>query len=103
MDPWAEIMGLWAVIMDVWAMMVAEITAEPKWWAIIGLGLDLVGGVLVALTTWMRVIVNVPWGGPAEEPPEGLRKRRRIVVSGALLLTAGFALQMWSNTLQIPG
>ena len=85
-------MRLWAVTM-----------AEPKWWAIIGLGLDLIGGVLVALTAWMRVKVAVAYGGPGEEPLSTLRKRKWTVGFGAVFLTVGFLLQMWSTRLQIPG
>ena len=92
MDPWAEIMGLWAALM-----------AEPKWWAIIGLGLDLVGGVLVAFTAWFRVSVEVPWSSDGVEPAESLKVRQRMVLSGAGALSAGFGIQIWSTALQIPG
>ncbi len=78
-------------------------------WQQIGLALDLVGGALIALTAWFRLKVSVsPLGAQigvsedASEPTSGLRWRRRIVVIGGILLSAGFALQMVSTRLQIP-
>ena len=74
-----------------------------------GLALDLVGGALIALTAWFRVKVSVsPLGAQvgvsedASEPAFGLRWRRRTVVTGGVLLSAGFALQMYATWLQIP-
>ena len=84
--------------MGVWE----QIVAEPKWLAIFGLFLDLVGGVLIAATAWFRVQVSVTYGGPGSEPKQALWRRRSAVLLGGTLLSAGFALQMVSTRLQIP-
>lgn len=81
----------------------SAVQAEPRWLAIIGLGIDAVGGVMVALVAWMRVTVGVYWGGPGQEPSGALRRRRAVVVVGGSLLALGFGLQMWATYLQIPG
>lgn len=85
--------------------------SEPRWWAIVGLSLDLVGGSLVAWTAWLRLKfpgkTGVGVGGgltytPAiEEEPDTLRRRRIAVAVGGSLLGAGFTLQILSNWLQI--
>jgi len=74
---------------------------EPRWLTIVGLGLDLVGGVLVAGTAWFRLKVSVAYGGPGMEPAGSLRWRRGFVVVGGVALAAGFALQMYGTWLQI--
>ncbi len=91
--------------MGVWE----QVVAEPKWLAIFGLFLDLIGGVLIAATAWFRLTLAVdPLAiqsgvtGSAEESKRILRWRRCAVVGGGTLLSAGFALQMVSTRLQIP-
>ncbi len=86
-----------------------QIVAEPKLLTISGLFLDVIGGVLIALTAWFRVQVSVsPLGAAigvsedALEPRSGLQWRRRIVVAGGVLLTVGFSLQIWGTWLQLP-
>ncbi len=91
-----------------------QVLAEPRWLIIAGLGLDMVGGVLVALTAWSRVRVSIspisaPMGGApmgvigtGSEPGSGLKWRRRSVVAGAALLALGFAMQIWGTWLQMP-
>jgi hypothetical protein len=85
------------MIQEAWAIM----QAEPRWMAILGLALDLAGGVLVAAVAWMRVTAVVYYGGPATEPAGPLWWRRGFVVLGGFLLAAGFALQMWATYRQI--
>ncbi len=74
-----------------------------------GLSLDVIGGVLIALTAWFRIQVSVsPLGAQvgvsedAFEPTSGLKWRRRAVVFGGFFLTIGFGLQIWGNWLQLP-
>ena len=68
---------------------------------IVGLGLDIVGALLIAFTAWLRISMNMTWDDP-NEPKEGLRVRRRLVILGGLLLTVGFGLQIWGTWLQMP-
>jgi hypothetical protein len=74
---------------------------EPRWLIIIGLGLDLVGGVLVAGTAWFRLEVAIPYGGPGSEAAGPLRWRRTFVAIGGTLLAVGFGLQMHGTWLQM--
>ena len=76
--------------------------AEPRWLAIMGLGMDLAGGALVATTAWFRIKTASTYGGPGGEPEEVLRLRRSFVYVGGSLLTLGFGLQIWATWLQIP-
>ena len=75
---------------------------EPRWLIIVGLGFDLVGGVLVAWTAWFRMQVAVAFGGPGVEAAGPLRWRRAFVVLGGALLSLGFLLQMGGTWLQVP-
>ena len=84
--------------MTIWDLVMAE----PKYLAIIGLGFDLVGGVLVAMTAWFRVQLSVAFGGPATESARELWWRRSAVVTGGFFLSTGFGLQIVATWLQIP-
>ena len=77
--------------------MLEQLLAEPRWLAIVGLGLDLVGAILVAGTAWFRVATISAYGGPGGEPEEMLKKRRWFVLIGGFLLASGFALQMYGT------
>lgn len=74
---------------------------QPRWFTVAGLYLDLVGGVLIAATAWLRMSVFVGYGGPGSEYPGPLWWRRMLVLLGGLLLTAGFGLQIYGTQLQI--
>ncbi len=91
--------------MDPWY----QVLAEPKLLIIVGLGLDVIGAWMVALTAWSRVHVHVsPVGavigvtGYGSEPASGLKWRRRGVVAGGALLMLGFGCQIWGTWLQMP-
>ena len=74
---------------------------EPRWLIIVGLGLDLVGGVLVAGTAWLRLQIDDRWDSLGAELKRPLRIRRALVASGGLLLAVGFGLQMYGTWLQM--
>lgn len=90
--------ALWTVVMPLWDTAMAE----PRWWTIVGLGLDLVGGVLVAATAWYRIQMINTWKDGDKEPLRALWWRRGAVLSGGLFLSGGFALQMYATWLQVP-
>ena len=87
------------------------VNAEPKWLMIVGLYLDLFGGILIAFTAWFRLSIpgvtgmNMGTGmiatGDIEEPSGPLRWRRRLVIFGGALLAGGFLLQIIANHLQM--
>lgn len=90
--------------MDVWD----QLMLEPRWFAIIGLGMDLIGGATIASAAWLRlrlavdpIAIGVGVTGIAEEAVWAWRWRRRAVIDGGILLSAGFLLQMYSAWLLI--
>ncbi len=89
----------------------AEMMAEPRWLAIVGLFLDMIGAVLVAGTAWFRMTTYLPYAGratdaakagPVTEEYGPLWRRRGFVIVGGLLLVIGFGLQIWATRLQMP-
>ncbi len=81
---------------------------EPRWLTMFGLGMDLIGGSLIATTAWFRLslfvvaVAHPEVTGSAHEPEGALKWRRRAVVLGGILLGLGFGLQMYATWLQIP-
>lgn len=74
----------------------------PRWIAIIGLVLDAVGAVLIAVTALARVKSDLyfgPGGGYEQDRP--LARRRLMVGIGAFLLVGGFAMQGVAAWMQI--
>ena len=91
--------------MSIWE----QLFLEPRWLTMFGLFMDLIGGTLIAVTAWFRLILFVsPLAiqegvtGTAIEPEGALKWRRRAVVAGGTLLGLGFGLQMYATWLQIP-
>ena len=87
-------------MITIWETMLTE----PRWIAIIGLVLDAIGAVLVAITAWLRIsgVAVLGNGGPnVHEEHSGLAKRRWLVVVGALLLVVGFIMQAVAAWMQM--
>ncbi len=82
--------------------MLQQVMAEPRWLTIAGLGLDVIGGVLVAATAWARIQMIGTWDEGDLEPLRTMRGRRNMVLAGGILLSAGFALQMYATWMQMP-
>ena len=76
--------------------------AEPRWLIIIGLGLDIAGAVLIAITALSRVKSDLYFGpGGGQEQDRPLARRRWMVGIGGFLLVGGFAMQGVATAMQI--
>ena len=91
--------------MSIWEQLILE----PRWLTMSGLGMDLIGGTLIAVTALFRLSLFVdPLAiqegvtGSAEESEGALKWRRCAVYAGGTLLALGFGLQMYATWLQIP-
>ncbi len=95
---------------NVWCIAMSE----PRWFVIVGLSSDVVGGVLIAATAWLRLsipgtivssLAGVPgaggWANPSEERSGPLWRRRVLVLVGGGLLAGGFGLQIYGSWLQM--
>ena len=81
--------------------MVASLLAEPAWFSVAGLAIDIVAIFLLA---WDLLIVRkVTPGGPGGRdhtpPPSTWQSlwREKVTVACVLLLVFGFALQIYGN------
>ncbi len=81
--------------------MVASLLAEPAWFSVAGLAIDILAIILLA---WDLLIVGkVTPGGPGGRdqnlPPSTWHRQRqaKMTVACVLLLALGFALQIYGN------
>ena len=78
--------------------MVASLLAEPEWFSVAGLAIDIVAMILLA---WDLLIARkITPGGRDQNPPssawQGLRQEK-MAVACVLLLALGFAMQIYGN------
>ena len=87
--------------MPEWFICLTDTCPEPRLLANTGLWMDMVCGIMIAATAWMRMKAFVGWGGPAVEDKKLLWVRRIGVILGAVLLAVGFYFQIHANKLQM--
>ncbi len=78
--------------------MVASLLAEPAWFSVAGLAIDIVAIILLA---WDLLMVKkvTPGGRDQTPPPSPWQRlgREKMTVACVLLLILGFALQIYGN------
>ena len=81
--------------------MVASLLAEPAWFSVTGLAIDIVAIILLA---WDHLKVKKvtpcgPGGRDQSPPPSPWQRmgREKMTVACVLLLVLGFALQIYGN------
>ena len=78
--------------------MVASLLAEPGWFSVAGLAIDIVAIILLA---WEHLIVRkvAPGGRDRNSAPSAWQRLRQETMTAAcvLLLVLGFALQIFGN------